>query len=86
MNIIFNTICYLTMFILLSWDKIYYIMKKEGNNSTIYFIYIKHDICEIHHSHCCGCKLNLTKENIKVNTDNYINIYNFCSKFTLKFF
>ncbi|ORX49040.1 hypothetical protein BCR36DRAFT_413035 [Piromyces finnis] len=74
-----NTICYFSIFITFSWDKIYYILKKQGNDSTHYFIFERHEFCSKHNSNICGCKINLSKENICNNIDNYIILYKMCS-------
>ncbi|KAL6596852.1 hypothetical protein U3516DRAFT_671521 [Neocallimastix sp. 'constans'] len=82
---ILNSICYIIIFILFSWDKIYFIIKKDGNNPLNYFIYIKHKECNIHHSCNCGCNTNLSKEDYRMNVEKYINIYKICSKIFIKF-
>ncbi|ORX45341.1 hypothetical protein BCR36DRAFT_358228, partial [Piromyces finnis] len=53
-----NTIAYLVIFIMFSWDKIYYISIKEGNNTNVYFLFKRYKKCLIHHSYKCGCILN----------------------------
>ncbi|KAL6596849.1 hypothetical protein U3516DRAFT_565114 [Neocallimastix sp. 'constans'] len=79
-----NTIAYITLFLLLSWDKIYYIIKKKGNDPTVYFIYKRHELCLTHNSNRCGCKLTISKELLLNNIEQYINIYKKSSKFVLK--
>ncbi|ORX56024.1 hypothetical protein BCR36DRAFT_281085, partial [Piromyces finnis] len=75
-----NSICYLTFFIFFSWDKVYYIMKKQGDNTSVYFIvYEKNEICFIHNSYTCGCKLKKRKENDENTIEKYILFYKFCS-------
>lgn len=36
-DILLNTIGYSLIFALFSWDKIYYIIKKRGNDNSVYF-------------------------------------------------
>ncbi|ORX64116.1 hypothetical protein BCR32DRAFT_273221 [Anaeromyces robustus] len=79
MNIILNSICYLSLFIYLSWDKIYYILKQDADDCTHYFVYKRHERCTIHNSKVCGCKLNISQINLKQSCQNYIDIYNLCS-------
>jgi len=76
-GIILNSICNIVIFILFSWDKIYYIFKKEGNNQYVYFIYKRHEECLKHKSTHCGCKLNMTNEEIEISINNYIDIYKY---------
>lgn len=67
------------MFIFFSWDKIYYIFKKKGNDPTLYFIYSRKEKCFVHNSFTCGCKLKSKKENLKPIIEKYIKFYKFCS-------
>ncbi|OUM62446.1 hypothetical protein PIROE2DRAFT_11296 [Piromyces sp. E2] len=78
-EIVLNTISCIGVFIIFSWDKIYYIIKKEGNNPMIYFVYKRHEECLVHRSTFCGCKLTMKKEEIEACIFNYIDIYNTCS-------
>ncbi|OUM63850.1 hypothetical protein PIROE2DRAFT_9519 [Piromyces sp. E2] len=71
-----NVICYFSVYILYTYDKVYYIIKKKGDETNTYFIYKRHQHCTIHNSYTCGCKLNETKENIRFNTEKYIFLYN----------
>jgi len=64
------------MYILLTYDKIYYVIKKRGDDPNTYFIYKKHQLCTTHNSNTCGCKLNETKDSIKYNIEKYIYLYN----------
>ncbi|OUM63859.1 hypothetical protein PIROE2DRAFT_9528, partial [Piromyces sp. E2] len=80
-----NSICYLSIFIILSWDKVYYIIKRAGNKPTNYFIYKRHEKCLIHNSISCGCKLNdYVRENLLQNIDVGINVYKKSSNLILK--
>eukprot|EP00833_Pecoramyces_ruminatium_P015546 jgi/Orpsp1_1/1189578/evm.model.d7180000073013.1 len=86
LDTIFNTICYFTLFLIYSWDKIYYTtICKNKNESNFYFIYKIHELCQVHNSTSCGCKLNMTKEYVLYNIDNYISIYKICSNFYKKY-
>ena len=76
---ILNSISSIGIFLLFSWDKVYYIIKKEGNNPMVYFIYKRHEECLKHKSTYCGCKLNMIKEHIEMSIRNYIDIYKTCS-------
>ncbi|ORX63531.1 hypothetical protein BCR32DRAFT_273406 [Anaeromyces robustus] len=85
-NTFFNSLCFIVTFVLLSWNKIYYICKKQGDDSTLYFIYKNHDLCSIHNSTYCGCKLkNMSKDELLINIDKYIEIYKICSDFFEQF-
>lgn len=75
--------CYFIIFILFSWDKIFYIFKKDGNNSNNYFIYKRHELCSKHNSNSCGCRYNISKENLNIYSDKYIRLYNECQKIVL---
>ncbi|ORX64425.1 hypothetical protein BCR32DRAFT_273116 [Anaeromyces robustus] len=85
-EVLLNTICYLTVFILFSWDKVYYILKNQGDDPTIYFIYEKHELCTIHQSTSCGCKLNISKDILLVKITQSINYYTLCSSIVYKVF
>jgi len=78
-NTFLNYICYLTIFILLSWDNIYYIIIGEGNNAFNYFRIIKFRKCYAHNSYTCGCPLERTYQNLKPIVHYYIKFYKFCS-------
>jgi len=69
------SICYSVIFTLFSWDKIYYIIKGEGDDAISYFIYIKHDVCEKHNSRSCGCKLNISKNEYNLYSQKYLDFY-----------
>ncbi|ORX41392.1 hypothetical protein BCR36DRAFT_311543, partial [Piromyces finnis] len=79
-EIILNSMCYITIYSIFLWDKIYYIFKKEGNNVFKYFICIRHETCSIHHSTTCECSLLMTKEELLINAKKTINVYNVCRK------
>jgi len=74
-----NSIGNIGVFLLYSWDKIYYILKKEGDNSMTYFIFKRHEECLKHKSTYCGCNLNMTKADMDEGINNYIDIYKTCS-------
>lgn len=74
-----NSICYLTFFVFFSWDKIYYIIKRQGNDPNTYFIYEKNEKCFVHNSYTCGCKLKKKKEDNSTTMEKYILFYKFCS-------
>jgi len=44
-----------------------------------YFICFRHEKCQLHNSSTCGCKINLTKENIEQQSKRYIALYKTCS-------
>jgi len=64
-----------------SWDKIFYIYKKAGNNPCNYFILQRHESCLIHNSTTCGCKLNIPDNEKFIVFNKRIEIYNICSTF-----
>jgi len=73
-------IAYIVIFILFSWDKIYYIIRKEGNNTNVYF-HIKHyEKCIIHDSYKCGCVLLEKKRNQSTIVNKYLHFYKYCTK------
>lgn len=60
-----------------TWDKIFYIFKKKGNNPKYYFYSIKLEKCLIHNSYICDCiKTKSEYDNIL----KYIELYKYCSK------
>ena len=77
-NHILNGLCYLIISALFSWDKIYYILTKKGNDQESYFISLKLVQCPIHRSIMCGCK-NFVKSEADVVTK-YIEFYKYSSK------
>ncbi|ORX47929.1 hypothetical protein BCR36DRAFT_294518, partial [Piromyces finnis] len=75
-NQILNGICYLTIIILFSWDKIYYIITKKGNNSEYYFYSLKmDDFPSLQKLYYCGYTKN-EREVIK----RYIDFYKYTSQ------
>ncbi|ORY28851.1 hypothetical protein LY90DRAFT_674031 [Neocallimastix californiae] len=74
-----NMLCYFIIFIIFSWDKIYYVFKKDCDNPNVYFIYKRHELCGLHNSDCCGCKLNISKEDYLSITQRYFDFYTVCS-------
>ncbi|ORX51107.1 hypothetical protein BCR36DRAFT_326179 [Piromyces finnis] len=85
-DIALNTICYISIFVFLSWDKIFFITKKEGYNPITYFIYIRHEKCLVHDSTSCGCKLNENaRDNLLQNIEKSVNIYKAVSQLKYKY-
>ncbi|KAG4095661.1 hypothetical protein H8356DRAFT_944737 [Neocallimastix lanati (nom. inval.)] len=78
-ELILNNIGYFIIFILFSWDKIYYILKKEGDDCNIYFRFRKHEKCAIHNSYTCWCDHERSKKDIRPSIKRYIDFYKFCS-------
>ncbi|ORX56016.1 hypothetical protein BCR36DRAFT_467070, partial [Piromyces finnis] len=75
-----NSLCYFILFLLFSWDKVYYILKNKGNDAKNYFIFNSRDKCVIHNSYTCECKNN-SKESIDINIiSKYIYIYKLSSR------
>jgi len=73
-DVTLNMIAYLVIFILFSWDKIYYILRKEGNN-------IKHyEKCILHDSYKCGCVLLEKKRNQSTIVSKYLQFYKYSTK------
>jgi len=69
---------YYIIFILLSRDKVYYIRIKTGNDQrNYYYIYKRHELCIVHNSNYCGCRLNIPEKNFKKITEKYVNLYKF---------
>jgi len=75
----FNSITYLIVFILFSWDKVYYIIRKEGNEKYNYFRITKYKKCPVHNSYKCGCKFYSDEDRINILIKNYILVYKRCS-------
>jgi len=67
------------MFITSSWDIVYYIITKRGDHKNEYFIYQQHDLCNLHNSHSCGCKLDISREELINNIEQSIELYKLCS-------
>jgi len=66
----------MVILVLYSWNKIYYIIRKKGNDPNNYFYSLKINKCCIHNSYTCDCnKTDCEKEII----DKYINLYKYCS-------
>ncbi|ORX37497.1 hypothetical protein BCR36DRAFT_313656, partial [Piromyces finnis] len=78
---ILNSIGYFIIFITFSWDKVYYILNRQGNEAYTYFIFQQHEQCLIHKSKCCGCKLNMTNEHFKSLIRKSIDFYRVCTRF-----
>jgi len=82
---ILNSMCYLTLFIGLSWDKVYYIYKKKGNDPKIYFkISKRYKKCFVHKTYNCGCTLEEDNDNLESDIEKYIFFYKFCSLLFVK--
>ncbi|ORX47898.1 hypothetical protein BCR36DRAFT_405219 [Piromyces finnis] len=77
-NYVFNSICYVFIFIMLSWDKLYYIIKSDGNNVYNYFNSTQYEQCFVHKSFTCNCKKKTIDGEIET-MKNYIEFYNYCS-------
>lgn len=84
-GIILNLICYLIIFICFSWDKLYYIITKNGNNSNLYFIYVVHNKCFVHNSYTCGCHLELRDEDNSFIIKKFVLLYKVCSNPFIKY-
>ena len=76
-NVITNGICYLLIYILYSWDKIYYILNSRGDNPETYFNSIRREECLLHKSYYCGCIKSDTEYEI---VQKYLEFYKLCSK------
>ncbi|ORX58410.1 hypothetical protein BCR36DRAFT_343580 [Piromyces finnis] len=76
---ILNSVSVLVIFILFSWDKLYYILKSEGNIQRNYFRVTKYNRCILHNSRYCGCRLEKSDENIDIIIKRYIQYYKYCS-------
>jgi len=74
-----NSIGYIIIFMLFSWDKIYYVMKKEGNDSNKYFKITVYKKCFKHNSLTCGCRLEVSDEDNQEIIKKFIIFYKYCS-------
>jgi len=52
---------------------------KKGNDVKNYFILKRHDLCSIHNSNTCGCKLDIPKDEQIEKIQQSIDIYKACS-------
>jgi len=77
-NSIISSIVYLICFTLISFDNVYYIIKKEGNNVNKYFQYGKRNRNN-ESSVALGHDIKEDKCN-EYKIRNYINFYKYCSK------
>jgi len=75
-----NSLCYLILYIIFLWDKIYFTIKNEGNNELKYFICRRHEKCPIHRSTTCECNLEISKEELMINSKRLINLYKISTK------
>jgi len=80
-DVTLNSICYFILYLSLIWDKLYYIIKKEGDNSFNYFLLYHHDYCPTHASTTCGCKMNMSKDDLLFNIQSSTYFYKVCSSF-----
>ena len=78
-----NYVCYTLLFLLYAFGRVYVIVKGKGDDSNAYFIFKRHDLCQVHHSTVCGCRLNTHIEGIKSKNEKYISVYRMCSNFFL---
>jgi len=74
-----NSIGFFVLFLCYSWDKVYYIVKKAGNDPRVYFKLKKYKKCFKHNTFTCGCKLDQDNENLLPAMEKYILFYQFCS-------
>ncbi|ORX53798.1 hypothetical protein BCR36DRAFT_253704, partial [Piromyces finnis] len=79
LEIIWNSIGYLIIFILFSMDKIHTITTGR-DDSTYYFDFINHKKCLIHNSYICGCPVEKSNKNRKILIEKYILFYKYCSE------
>jgi len=80
-NSLLNYLCYFIIFLILAWDKIYFIFIKKGNEMTNYYIFQKHEQCTIHNSTSCGCKLDIPQKELMNTIRNRIDIYKICTSY-----
>jgi len=78
---IINSIGYFIILFTFSWDKVYYIFKKQGNDTYTYFVYKRHERCILHKSTCCGCKLKISNEHFQTLIRKSIDFYRICTQF-----
>jgi len=77
-----NFICYFTILIIHSWDKIYYINIKKNGDDPIYYFQLKEtDVCVIHRILDCDCNIKVTKNNLNQFIEYYILLYNYSNFF-----
>lgn len=69
----------MAIFILLSWDNIYYIITSKGDDVFSYFKVKKYKRCVLHNSYKCDCKKELIRQDLEPIIENYIQFYKFCS-------
>jgi len=62
-----------------SWEKIYYIAKKEGDNINIYFIFKRYEKCLIHNTYNCDCILEEKKRDHTLIIHKFLLLYKYCS-------
>lgn len=74
-----NIIVYLIVFILFIWEKIYYISRKEGNNTKKYFSFTRYNKCIIHNSYKCGCVLEEKENDYTFIIEKFILFYSYCT-------
>jgi len=64
---------------LFSWDKAYYVMKKQGNVYSKYFKLTVYKKCLMHNLLTCGCRLEVSNENNDEIIEKFIKFYKYCS-------
>ncbi|KAG4088500.1 hypothetical protein H8356DRAFT_1280889 [Neocallimastix lanati (nom. inval.)] len=77
-----NSICYLMIFFLFIWEKVYYILRQEDNNTHNYFIAEKLEKCIIHRSFSCECNKNYSEESDEI-VSKYLDFYKYCTQIFL---
>ncbi|OUM66937.1 hypothetical protein PIROE2DRAFT_5797 [Piromyces sp. E2] len=78
-EVIWNSLGNLIILIMFTWDKIYLICTKRGNDSYMYFKFINYKKCPIHNSFICGCPIEKSNRHSKALADKYILFYRHCS-------
>ncbi|OUM61162.1 hypothetical protein PIROE2DRAFT_12876 [Piromyces sp. E2] len=78
-EVMLNLICFCIIYVLFSWDKVYYVFLKQGNISQNYFKVHKYKKCLIHETTSCECELELSYDDIDIITKKFIKFYKYCS-------
>jgi len=76
-----NSVGYLIVFIIFSWEIIYYAIKSDNYNPQNYFILKRHDKCMVHQSTTCPCTLNLSEKEFYIAIRHSIDFYKISSSF-----
>jgi len=74
-------IAYFIVFVIFSWDKIYYIVIKKGNDTNTYFLIKHYEKCIIHNSYKCGCILKEKFRDQSSIINKYLKFYKYCTEF-----